>query len=118
MIYQYRNPETGQIVEVIQGMNDKHVYKENGIIFDRIWLPAQIAMQGFKVDPFNVKDFVKKTDKPGTVGEVMDRAEEWRDKRIAKEGYDQFAIDDEAKYSKARRGLKIPKKLEDISVEV
>lgn len=80
-IYLYQNPNTKEIIEIIQSMNDTHEYKENGIKFDRIWSKPQASFDT-KIDPHSAQDFVKKTgQKRGTVGDLWNTSAELAEKR-------------------------------------
>lgn len=106
--YVYHNKETDEYVEVLQGMNDKHEYIDSdGVVWDRVFLPPQIGIDTVKLDPFSKKDYLKKTDKNGTVGELMDRSKEFSERRKAKEGIDIVEEKFKEKYSKTRNGRKL-----------
>ena len=37
-IYEYRNPETGETIEVVQKMNDSHIYIDyDGLEWERVY---------------------------------------------------------------------------------
>jgi len=82
--YDYINDETGEIREVIQSMNEKHIYiDENGKEWRRVFSIPQAAIDSCfaNVDPYDPKSFVKKTSKGGTIGDLWDRAAELSEKR-------------------------------------
>ena len=50
-IYLFQNPETEEVIEVLQKMKDKHVYfDENGLEWKRIWVNPQMRV-GSYLDP-------------------------------------------------------------------
>lgn len=116
MIYLYKNPESGEIIEVVQSMNDVHEYEENGVAFERVWTVPQ-AVIGMKVDPYSKRQFLEKTDKPGNVGDLWDRSEELSHMRAEKNGgVDPVKKAEDEKWSKERGGKKLPKKMKDLEV--
>lgn len=108
-IYLYQNPKTKKIVEVVQTMNEKHVYSENGVQFRRVFTVPQAAVDT-KQDPFSEKQFVLHADnKKHKMGDLMDRSEELSQKRAALNGgvdpvKEKFFKD----YSAKRKGKKHP----------
>lgn len=118
--YLYSHPETKEVREVFQGMNDVHSYEENGIQFDRVWTVPQAAKDIINIDPFNSRDFVKKTEAKGTMGDLMDRSKEWSEMRKGKEGFDKIKEKADADYSKKRGGKRAPSdtKVNDLHLEL
>lgn len=85
-IYIYQNPETDEVKEVLQGMNDPHEYEENGVKWTRVFIAPNHAVDT-KVDPFSEQSFMKGTaSKKGTIGDVMDFSEEQSQIRKEKAG--------------------------------
>jgi hypothetical protein len=111
--YIYRNPKTGKFKEVIQRMTEPHVYSEDGVEWERIFTIPQAAMDTI-LDPFKAEDFNKKTSKPGTMGELYDRAQEMSEKRKDKDGVDVITNKHWQDWSKKRKGRKPPKKVFEI----
>lgn len=111
MIYLYKNKETGETVEVSQGMNDVHeYYGENGgeNNWIRVFTPPNASIDT-KIDPYSSKDFKKTTDnKKYTVGDLWDKSKELSEKRESKDGYDPVKQKAYEKYSKERDGKKHP----------
>ena len=86
MIYIYQHPETGEIEEVVQSMNDEHVFFKDGIKWNRVFTKPYASIDS-KIDPNSVKDFVSKTgSKKGTVGDMLDLSAELSEKRAEKHG--------------------------------
>jgi predicted nucleic acid-binding Zn ribbon protein len=116
-VYLYANANTGEVKEVFQGMNDPHVYEENGVQWERIYTVPQATFDT-KVDPFSSKDFVKKTQGKGTVGDLMDRAKEWQQDRADKVGADDPIVKKaDEEWSKTRGGRRLPKRMEDVVID-
>lgn len=86
--YLYENPNDGSIVEVIQTMNEPHIYEVNGVKYNRVFTIPQGAID-CKIDPFSSKDFAEKTGKKrGTLGNLFDQSAELSEKRAQKAGAD------------------------------
>jgi hypothetical protein len=80
-LYTYQHPKTGKTIDVVQSMNDQHVYfDENGTEWKRVFYPVSFAFDT-KIDPHDPNAFVKKTDKGGTIGDIMDLSKEMSEKR-------------------------------------
>lgn len=87
-IYLYENPKTGRVVEVVQGMNDVHEFTdEQGIKYARVFL-SPLTSVDTKVDPWSKKDWMKRTNKHMSVGDMMDESAQLSEKRAAKAGLD------------------------------
>lgn len=84
-IYLYTNDETGEVKEVLQSMNEEHVYSEDGVQWRRIYTIPTASIDT-RIDPFSSNEFVRKTNKKGTLGEVMDISAELSEKRAEKTG--------------------------------
>ncbi len=115
-LYLYQNEETGEIKEILQGMNDKHEYYQDGIAWKRIFTIPNASIDT-TIDPHSAKDFVNKTgSKKGTVGDMMDLSAELSEKRASATGEDPVKrkfFDDYKKKNKGKKHLKdTPKKIE------
>lgn len=84
-LYSYRNPENGEVMELLQSMNDVHEYILEGVRWERIWEKFQVGADT-KMDPFSQRQFMDKTDKVGVYGDLFDRAEDASQARAAKNG--------------------------------
>jgi hypothetical protein len=89
-IYIYKHPETGEIHEVVQGMNDPHVYfgddEKQSVQWRRVFLKPQATIKT-RIDPFSQRDFVEKTGaQTGTLGDLFERSEELSAIRAEKTG--------------------------------
>ncbi len=83
--YDYSHPETKEIVTRFQSVDDVHECIIGGVKYDRVWTVPQIAMDT-KIDPNNPKQFLAKTDKPGKLGDLWDRASDLSQERAEKNG--------------------------------
>ena len=119
MFYIYSNPQTNEQIEVEQGMNDVHEYvDEEGLKWDRVLTVPNMAMDA-KIDPFSASQFMDKTNKKGTYGDLLDRSQELSYMRAEKNGgVDPLKQKTDEQWSKARNGRKLIKKLKDVEVEV
>lgn len=86
-LYLYQHQETEEIIEVLQGMNDKHEYfDEEGKEWKRVFTVPTASIDT-RIDPFSANDFVNKTgNKKGTVGNMMDLSAELSQQRSEKVG--------------------------------
>ena len=113
-LYSYFHPETEEVIDVVQKMDEPHVYvDENGVEWKRLYTPFNFSVDG-RVNPMSSKEFVDKTrNKNNSLGDMMDMAKEASEKRIQKEGYDSVKdkyFDDYAKKRKGKRHLQDPKR--------
>tara|TARA_Y100001934_G_C11832267_1_gene531138 strand:+ start:82 stop:441 length:360 start_codon:yes stop_codon:yes gene_type:complete len=110
-IYTFINPETEEEIDLVQSMKEPHVYvDENGLEWKRKWTLPNAAID-VDIDPFDKQAFKNKVDGgtgKGTVGELWDRSRELSEKRKQKLGYDPVKKEYLDKYSKERRGRKLP----------
>lgn len=107
-IYSFRNPNTGEIKDVIFSMNDKKEFVEDGVIWEREFTVPNAAIDT-EVDPNSPKDFVRATNKKGTIGDLFDRSKELSEKRKEKNsGIDPVQEKYYSDYSKTRKGKKHP----------
>jgi len=89
-LYLYENEETGEVVEVLQGMTELHEYhgtngREKGL-WRRVYVNPNIATDT-KLDPFDKKSFIKSTvGKNDTYGDLQNRAAEASEARAQKYG--------------------------------
>jgi hypothetical protein len=80
-IYLYKNPETEDVIEVLQGINEAHEFSQNGIKFERVFCIPNVAVDS-RIDPYNSKSFVEKTrNKKGTIGDLLKESQELSERR-------------------------------------
>ena len=112
-IYIYQHPETEEVVELFQGMNDQHEhFSEDGTKWNRIYSVPSVT-RGSQTDPFSQDQFVEKTKGNVTVGDMWDHAAEMSEKRKDMEGYDPIKKKAREEYQEKYKGKAIPKELED-----
>ncbi len=85
-IYTYKHPHQEEYKEVVQGMNEPHTFSEEGVEWQRVFLPPNTAVSN-DADPFCNTSFIEKTaNMKGTVGDMMDYSAELSAKRAEKAG--------------------------------
>ena len=111
-LYLYENKETGEVVEVLQGMKEFHEY--NGIdnrekgLWRRVYANP-ILSSDTKVDVFDQKSFVNSTvGKNDTYGDLFERSAEASAKRAERYGKDPIKEKKFAEYSKMTNGTVHP----------
>ena len=108
--YSYQHPETEEIKEIIQAMDEDHKYiDEEGVEWARLWSSPQLNTEA-PIDPWSKGDFVEKTAKgDGSMGDLWDRSREMSDARAKdNDGVDPIKEKYFKKYSKERMGAKHP----------
>lgn len=106
--YLFKNPDTGEVKSVFQKMEEEHSYEESGVKWQRVWTVPQTTTDT-NVDPFSVKDFLKKTQNASKLGDLWDRSKEMSIKREEKiGGEDPLKRSALNEYSESRRGKKHP----------
>lgn len=107
-LYCYRNPQTGEEVEIVQAMNDLHEFIDsNGLKWDRVFFSPNASIDT-KTDAFSQQKFVERTaGKKGSYGDLLDYSAEMSAKRAEQAG----GVDPVKKkyledYSKKRNGAK------------
>lgn len=110
-LYIYFSKKLNKTVEIVQSMNEPHIYSEGKEIFDRVFQVPQ-ANTDTKLDPFKVSDFIKKTNqKSDNIGSLYDRSKEAALKRSdLAGGVDPIAVNFRKEYSKKRAGRALPVK--------
>lgn len=115
-LYSFLNEETNETIDIFMSMNDKHEYiDENGLQWRRLFA-VPYASVDVNLDPRSKNDFVRKTEKYSTIGELIDCSKELSEKREQKDGKDEVKEKFFADYKKSRNGkehpLNKPKKIE------
>lgn len=114
-IYIYQNPETKEEVEIIQSMNEDHVYfDKSGLEWKRVFTSSQLSTNG-SIDPWSSNQFVEKTrNQKGTYGDLLDQSAELSQKRADQNGgldpIKQKAYDN---YAKKRNGARHPQEIRE-----
>lgn len=105
-LYLYQHPESGEVVELVQTMSEKHEFEKDGVKWNRLFTPPQMNFD-VKVDPYSPKDFNRVTEKKGTIGDLWDRSAELSHDRASKNGgIDPIKQEFFKKYSEKRSGQK------------
>ena len=107
-VYVFKDPEKEQYIEVIQSMNDEHVYfDEDGVEWKREWTNPQLNCES-NIDPFNNVCFIEKTAKmKGTYGDLQDYSKELSEQRKSmNNGVDPVQQKFFKDYSNKRKGAK------------
>ncbi len=112
-LYLFEHTKTGEIHEVVYHMSETKDYrgpkgKAKVGVWRRVWSKPGASFDTVNIDPFSGADFVKATNKKGTIGELWDRSAELSEKRAQKEGRDPVKECFFDNYSKRRRGVKHP----------
>jgi len=123
-LYCYRHPETGEEIDVLQGMNDVHEYVDAaGVKWNRVFFAPNASIDT-KTDPFSTQQFIDRTAaKKGSVGNMMDFSAEMSEKRAQQAGgIDPVKTEYFKNYSKTRKGAKHaqdrPKSIENKHIKV
>lgn len=105
--YCYKHPKKTQFIELTQKMNDVHEYiDEEGTKWERVWTKPRFSVDT-NIDPLSSKDFAAKTNKKGSYGDLIDRAEELSQIRKDKYGVDPVKEQYYDSWSKKRGGKKV-----------
>ncbi len=118
-IYVYKHPDTDERREVIQGMNDEHIYiDEFGVEWGRVWLSPNAAIDS-SIDPFSKQQYIDATyNKKGTVGDMMDYSAELSAQRAEKAGgLDPVKEKFYNNYAKERNGTEHPNRIKEKGYE-
>jgi len=117
-IYVYRHPETKEHREVLQGMNDEHVYSEDGVEWNRVFSVPNASIDS-SIDPFNSQHYMDAThNKKGTIGDMMDLSAELSAKRAEKSGgLDPVKEKFYDNYKKERKGTEHPNRIKEKGYE-
>ena len=115
-IYIYKHPNEESYVEVVQGMNDEHVWHDNdGLQWKRVFTLPNMAMDIQKGDPYNQNDYLKATNKSCTIGDMLDLSAELSEERKEKDGEDPIKrahFDKYEKKNKVKHAADKPDKIE------
>ena len=104
-LYIFSNPKTGELIEVIQGINDPHEHSDNkGLKWDRVFT-VPTASVDTEIDAFSQKEYAEKTGKKKiTYGDLLEKSKELSDKRTQKMGHDPIKAGFIQKEKKRRHG--------------
>lgn len=114
-IYTFRNPDTGEEVEIVQKMSEDHSYVDNdGKRWDRVYHSPNASIDT-KCDG-SLESFMRNTEgKKGTMGDLWDASKEASEKRKQFCGEDSVQKKYFKNYSEKRNGLKHEKEKKEIN---
>ena len=107
-LYLYENEETGEVLEVLQGMNELHEYhgingREKGL-WRRVFVHPQLSFDT-DTDDTSSKSFIKGSrNKNYTYGDLFDKSAEASAKRADRYGKDPIKEKQYADYNKMTNG--------------
>ena len=107
-LYVYKHPNKEKYIEVVQSMNEKHIYVDkSGLEWKRVWFNPQLNTDA-NIDPFDNSHFVNKTgNMKGSYGDMLDYSKELSEKRKSMHGgADPVQQKYFNEYSKQRNGAK------------
>ncbi len=110
-VYIFQHPSTGEIVEVVQKMNDPHSYVDDkGVEWDRVFQSPNMSIDGHGMDADTTsEEFVRKTkDKNYNLGEMWNLSAELSEKRERIGGKDHVKEKTAKAYSKKCKGKRHP----------
>jgi len=116
-LYLYEHKETGEVVEVLQGMTELHEYhgsngREKGL-WRRVFVNPSLSFDT-KVDPFDKQSFIKSTaGKNDTYGDLMDRSAEASEARAQRYGKDPIKEKQYSDYNKMTNGKLHPQQMKE-----
>lgn len=116
-LYLYEHKETGEVVEVLQGMTELHEYhgsngREKGL-WRRVFVNPSLSFDT-KVDPFDKQSFIKSTaGKNDTYGDLMDRSAEASEARAQRYGKDPIKEKQYSNYNKMTNGKLHPQQMKE-----
>ena len=108
--YIFEHPESGEIIEVIQKIKERHAYiDEEGVKWNRVFTAPNTNVDT-NIDPFSSKEFTEKTrNKSQSLGDLWGRSRELSEKRKKSLGHDPVEKEFFKDYSKKRKGMKHPR---------
>lgn len=122
-LYTYKHPETNECKDILQSMNEEHVYiDEEGVEWNRVYFAPNASIDS-NIDPFSQRQFTESTGaKKGTVGDMLDYSAEMSQRRAEQTGgtdpVKQKYFDDYAKKRNGQRHIAEKKTYESKNVKV
>lgn len=110
-LYTYINPETEETIDIIQSINDKHIYiDKHGLEWKRVFTVPEVNTQGTLRADCSSREFSEFTkNKRGSLGDMFDRSAELSEKRKKMYGKDPVKEKYFKDWSKKRKGKIHPK---------
>lgn len=108
-LYTYEHPENGKTLDLVQSMNEDHIFiDDKGVKWNRVFYAPQASIDS-KIDAFDSKAFKDSTaNKKGSYGDLIDQSKELSQVRKDKAGYDPIQEKYFKNYKDKRRGVKHP----------
>jgi len=108
-IYIYQNPFSNEVIEVVQRMNEPHVYVDkDGVKWNRTFTKPQAAFNT-QLSTTDSQSFVNKTrDKNYSIGQLWDMSAELSEKREGTSGQDEIRVKAENAYKEKTHGKRHP----------
>jgi hypothetical protein len=104
--YLYENPKSGEVISVIQGINEDHSYEKDGVKYVRVFTSPNMAVDS-DYSSLTEQQFVDSTkNKKGTLGDLWDVSKEASLKREKVHGKDPVKDKYFKNYSSKRKGAK------------
>ena len=70
--YLFENPDTGEVISITQGIDEEHVFSQDGKKFNRVFTVPNATIDS-EIDPFSSNQFNEKTkNMNGTMGDLWD----------------------------------------------
>lgn len=112
-LYQYICEETGEIKDLIQGMNEPHVFEpKDGKVWKRLFGVPEAAIDS-KWDALSSKKFVEMSGKKkGTMKDIWSKSGELSQERVRIMGKDPLREKFKSDWSKERNNRPFPPQLE------
>ena len=110
-LYTYINPKTKQTIDVVQSINENHVYfDKNGLEWRRVFTVPEVNTHGTLKADTTEKQFSDYTrNQKGSMGDLYDRSAELSEKRKKIYGKDPVKKKYFNDWSKKRKGKVHPK---------
>ena len=123
-LYTYENPNTGETIDILQSMSEKHQYiDQEGLEWKRVFQVPNASVDS-QIDPYSNVSFLDATkNKKGTYGDLIDKSAELSEKRAKDHGgkdpvKEKFYNDYKKKTGKDHFGLQAKKSYESKNVKV
>ena len=123
-LYTYENPKTGETIDILQTMSEKHQYiDQEGLEWKRVFQVPNASVDS-QIDPYSNVSFLDATkNKKGTYGDLIDKSAELSEKRAKDHGgkdpvKESFYKDYKTKTGKDHFGLQTKKSYESKNVKV
>lgn len=115
-IYLFENPKTKEVIEVVQRMNEEHIYIVKGVKWNRVFTKPSASIDT-QIDPNSSRDFIEKTkNKNYSIGALWDKSAELSEKRAKVDGIDPIKEKEIKKYEDKTKKKHPSKIKKDITI--